>query len=164
MTFGRTERPLTLVNLRDRPALLPRAAAWFSEKWAVPRQAYADSMQACLAQGAGVPQWYVVLYEGRDIIAGAGVIENDFHSRKDLAPNLCALFVEEPWRGRGIARALLQAVRRDMAAAGVAPLYLVTDHTSFYERCGWRFVTLAADENTGEAIRVYKSPEDKIGI
>ena len=34
-------------------------------------------------------------------ISGAGVIENDFHDRKDLTPNLCALFVEERKCGRG---------------------------------------------------------------
>ena len=39
--------------------------------------------------------------------AGAGVISNDFHNRRDLAPNLCALFVEPAYRRQGIARRLL---------------------------------------------------------
>ena len=39
-------------------------------------------------------------------------------------------------RGRGIAGALLEAIRRDMAQAGYARLYLLTDHTGFYERYG----------------------------
>ena len=43
----------------------------------------------------GITQWYVIVDGQRNIIAGAGVIENDFHDRKDLTPNLCALFVEE---------------------------------------------------------------------
>ena len=33
------------------------------------------------------------------------------------------------------------SIRADMAAQGVETLYLVTDHTAFYERYGWRFLT-----------------------
>lgn len=32
-----------------------------------------------------------------------GSIENDFHDRKDLTPNICAVYTEEAYRGRGIA-------------------------------------------------------------
>ena len=92
-----------------------------------------------MAPGHPVPQWYLLL-DGETIAGGAGVIENDFHDRPDLAPNLCALFVEPEFRGRGLARALLDAVRADLAGMGVETLYLVTDHTEFYERCGWQFV------------------------
>lgn len=41
------------------------------------------------------------------IIGGMGVIENDFHDRKDLAPNVCAVYTEEDRRCNGIAGALL---------------------------------------------------------
>ena len=72
-----------------------------------------------------------------DIVAGCGIIENDFHDRPDLAPNLCALYVEPARRGEGIARRLLDFARRDMGARGCDRLYLVTDHERLYERCGW---------------------------
>lgn len=32
-----------------------------------------------------------------------GSIANDFHDRKDLTPNICAVYTEEAYRGRGIA-------------------------------------------------------------
>ena len=86
--------------LRERPELLLRAAEWFHEKWGIPRAAYEASMRDSLMGLGAVPQWYVTLADGA-IIAGAGVIENDFHERKDLAPNVCAVYVEEDWRGRG---------------------------------------------------------------
>ncbi len=38
---------------------------------------------------------------GGQIIGGIGVIENDFHDRKDLAPNVCAVYTEEDRRGDG---------------------------------------------------------------
>ena len=111
-------------------------------------------METCIRRQAGVPQWLVALDEHGEIVAGAGVIENDFHDRRDLAPNVCALYVREDCRGRGIARALLADARRDMGGFGFSRLYLITDHTAFYERCGWEFLTMVAGEN-GQPVRMY---------
>ena len=82
-----------------------------------------------------------------------GVIENDFHPRKDLAPNVCAVYTEEDCRGHGIAGKLLDIVCADMKEKGIDTLYLLTDHTSFYERYGWEFYCII--ENNGETSRVY---------
>ena len=147
---------LPILPLRDNPALAAQAAGWFSGCWGIPEAEYRESMEQCLLRRSPVPQWYVIADGGR-LIAGAGVIENDFHDRPDLAPNLCALFVEPPWRGRGIAGRLLDFIRRDLGAMGVPRLYLVTDHTSFYERYGWTFLTMV----TGDGrlpVRMYTAP------
>ena len=82
------------------------------------------------------------MLENNEIIAGVGVIENDFHERRDLTPNVCALYVEEKYRCRGIAGKLLELVRDDMENKGISPLYLITEHTSFYERYGWEFLCM----------------------
>lgn len=133
-------------RLCEKPQLLEQAVLWFSKQWGIPPEAYRESMQAYLQCPAGIPQWYVLLDEAEEIVAGAGVIENDFHERLDLTPNLCALFIEPAWRGQGLARALLEFARQEMQAIGVEKLYLVTDHTRFYERCGWSFLTMVQDE------------------
>ena len=104
-------------------------------------------------QGA-VPQWYLAL-EGERIIGGIGVIENDFHPRKDLAPNVCALYVEEDRRLQGLAGRLLARVCKDMAEAGIPTLYLITEHTSFYERYGWKFFCMVREDGDGELMRMY---------
>ncbi len=142
--------------LRDMPALLHRAALWFHGKWDIPEEAYQESMEQCLKGGA-VPQWYAVLNGDGVIAAGAGVIENDYHSRRDLTPNLCALFVEPACRRHGLAKKLLNFIRRDMAELGVERLYLVTEHTAFYERCGWSFLTTTTGED-GLPLRIYSAP------
>ena len=140
--------------LRNCPELAGRAADWFSSKWGIPAETYFESIRACVAKKTGVPQWYVALNARREIVAGAGVIENDFHQRKDLAPNLCALYVEQSCRGQGIARGILHFVRKDLRAFGFPELYLITDHTDFYERCGWKFFGIVPeDDNT--PVRMY---------
>lgn len=144
----------SLVPLRDRPDMLQRAAAWFHQKWSVPLEAYRESMEDCLAGKSPVPQWYLALEEDR-IVGGMGVIENDFHDRKDLAPNVCAVYTEEDRRCQGIAGALLELVCRDMKELGIPTLYLVTDHTSFYERYGWEFYCMVQGDGEPGLTRLY---------
>ena len=142
-------------NLKEREEWIRRAAEWFHEKWDVPAGEYEASMRESGRGADGVPQWYIVVEQGK-IVGGVGVIENDFHNRKDLAPNVCALYVEEPFRRQGIAGALLARVCGDMRAAGLKRLYLITDHTSFYERYGWSFLCMVQGEGEEEPIRMYQ--------
>lgn len=142
--------------LRDLPELVEEAACWFGEKWGISEHAYRESMDRCVRQKSGIPQWYVLQNQKKQTIAGAGVIDNDFHDRKDLTPNLCALFVEPEYRGRGIAKRLLAFIRRDLSRLGFSKVYLVTDHTEFYEACGWNFFTMAMGED-GLPIRLYEA-------
>ena len=79
-----------IATIQEHPELKNRAANWFHEKWNIPLEAYLESMEACIQNANAVPQWYVVLSEGR-MVGGIGVIENDFHNRNDLTPNVCAL-------------------------------------------------------------------------
>ena len=52
---------------------------------------------------------------------------------------------------------LLDFIRRDLGAMGIPRLYLVTDHTAFYERYGWTFLTMVTgDDHLPE--RMYTAP------
>ena len=143
-----------ILRLVDRPELKERAACWFHEKWGIPLEAYRESMDDCLAGKGTVPQWYVVM-EGDRIVGGLGVIENDFHDRKDLTPNVCAVYVEEDRRCLGIAGAMLRFVCEEMKEKGIDTLYLITDHTSFYERYGWEFFCMVQGDGGKTPIRMY---------
>ncbi|EGY5281693.1 GNAT family N-acetyltransferase [Acinetobacter baumannii] len=145
---------MQILRLSDYPQYKEMAAQWFSEKWQIPVEAYLESIQISIDQKHAIPQWYIVLNKDKHLIAGAGVIDNDFHERKDLTPNLCALFVEENYRNQNIAKQILDFVREDLSNQGIQTLYLITDHTEFYEKCGWWFLTLVKDEE-GEMVRMY---------
>lgn len=143
-----------IIRLTDRPEIRDTAVQWFHEKWGIPVEAYRESMDECLRERGAVPQWYMAVKDGR-IIGGLGVIENDFHDRKDLSPNVCAVYVEENQRCQGIAGALLRYVCADMKEKGIDTLYLLTDHTSFYERYGWEFFCMAQGDGESEKSRMY---------
>ena len=144
---------LAFVTLRDRPELEDGAAEWFHGKWGVPKEAYLACMDAYL-RGETEYEWVLCL-DGEKIVGGMGVIENDFHDRPDLAPNVCAVYTEEAYRGRGIAGRLLEKVVSDMREKGITPLYLATDHTGFYERYGWEFLCEAHSDGEEGTTRIY---------
>lgn len=141
------------LTLRERPEILDCAAQWFHEKWGVPKEAYLACMTAYLNRETEYG-WYLCL-DDEKIAGGLGVIENDFHDRKDLKPNVCAVYTEEAYRGLGIAGKLLELAVEDMKAKGISPLYLVTDHIGFYERYGWEFLCMAQGDGEEEMTRVY---------
>ncbi len=140
-------------KLRDIPEMKDAAAQWFHDMWGVPKEAYLECMDAYLA-GETEYGWYVCL-DGDKIVGGLGVIDNDFHDRKDLAPNVCAVYVIEEYRCRGIAGRLLDMVVEDQRAHGISPVYLLTDHVGFYERYGWEFFCEAQGEGEPEPSRLY---------
>lgn len=143
----------TYITLRDRPRMMAEAAEWFHGKWGVPTDAYLECMREYL-QGETEYGWYLCLL-GEQMIGGLGVIENDFHERKDLYPNICAVYTEEAFRCRGIAGRLLHMAVEDLREKGISPVYLLTDHTGFYERYGWEFFAWVQGDGEDTPSRMY---------
>ena len=141
------------ITLRQQPQLMLPAAKWFNSKWGVPKEAYLECMEAYLS-GQTEYGWYLCL-DGDAIIGGMGVIENDFHDRKDLTPNVCAVYTEEAYRCQGIAGRLLNMAVEDLREKGISPAYLVTDHTGFYERYGWEFLCMGQGDGEPDMTRMY---------
>ncbi|MBR2131198.1 MAG: GNAT family N-acetyltransferase [Oscillospiraceae bacterium] len=146
----------TYLTLRDRPELMDTAAEWFHSKWRVPKEAYLTCMDAYL-RGETEYGWYLCIAEDT-IVGGMGVIENDFHNRRDLSPNVCAVYTEAAHRLRGIAGNLLKMVVDDLHSKGISPVYLVTDHTGFYERYGWEFLCMVQCDGEETPSRMYLHP------
>ncbi len=141
------------ITLMERPELKEAAAAWFHSKWGVPKDAYLACMNAYLSHETSYG-WYLCLCNEK-IVAGLGVIENDFHDRKDLSPNVCAVYTEEAYRKKGIAGKLLNMAVAHMKASNISPVYLVTDHVGFYERYGWEFLCMVQGDGEPEMTRMY---------
>lgn len=98
--------------------------------------------------------WYLCLYDD-EIVGGLGVIENDFHGRKDLTPNVCAVYVNKEHRNKGIAGQLLNKAVNELKAKNISPVYLITDHAGFYERYGWEFYTMVKGDGEEKLSRLY---------
>ena len=141
------------IDLREKPQIAETAAAWFSSKWRVPKEAYMECMSAYLGGNTELG-WYLCFCDGQ-IVGGLGVIENDFHNRKDLTPNVCAVYTEEEHRCRGIAGKLLNMAVDELKSKGISPVYLLTDHDSFYERYSWEFFCMVQGDGEPDLTRMY---------
>ena len=141
------------ITLREKSELMNKAAEWFHSKWSVPTEAYLECMEAYLKQETELG-WFLCL-DGDQIVGGLGVIKNDFHDRPDLTPNVCAVYTEESHRCLGIAGKLLNMAVEDLRAKGISPVYLVTDHTGFYERYGWEFLCMVQGDGEPDMTRMY---------
>lgn len=144
---------MTILTMRENPEARARIADYIKEKWAGP--ASARMYDDCFAhQGEKLPQWYA-LADGNRIVGCAGLIANDFISRQDLWPWLCALHVEPDMRGRALGRLLIERARADARAAGFPHIYLCTDHVGYYEKYGFTYIGQGYHP-WGEESRVYE--------
>ncbi len=141
------------ISLREKTELKEAAAEWFHGKWGVPAEAYLACMNDYLDKKTEYG-WYLCM-DGDQIAAGMGVIENDFHDRKDLKPNVCAVYTEEEYRGKGIAGKLLNMTVEELRSKGISPVYLVSDHIGFYEKYGWEFLCMVQGDGEPEMTRMY---------
>ena len=138
----------------DRPLYTQKAVDWFASKWGIAREEYENSFSDMNENGGPLPKWFVAVDENNEILGGCGLIQNDFVDRTDLFPYLCALYVEKPVRGQGLGGKLLEFARRQAAKSGFESVYLCTDHTSYYEKYGWRYLAQGLGDD-GSPCRIY---------
>ena len=127
---------ILIIGIREHPEYLDRAADYLSSKWGIAREVYYDCMANSITTDSPLPRWYLMM-EGNTIIGSYGLIVNDFVSRQDLWPWLCAVYIEESHRGRALGSRLLEHGRREAGKLGFETVYLITGHVGFYEKYGW---------------------------
>ena len=145
---------MDMISVRQVPELAPRAIAYFQRHWATAEtlMMYEDAINRSLGAANPLPQWYLLVENDR-ILGCAGLIINDFISRGELYPRLCALYVEEAQRGRGYGAKLIEHVAAETRRLGFPQLHLCTDLEGYYERNGFVYNGLVSPP--GEASRVY---------
>ncbi|MGN0591632.1 MAG: GNAT family N-acetyltransferase, partial [Ruminococcus sp.] len=86
-----------------------------------------------------IPQTFLALADG--VPAGMyQILMSDCKSRTDLYPWLTDVYVDKAFRGKGIARKLLESVPEKAKQLHVKELYLYTHLENFYEKFGWEYV------------------------
>lgn len=127
---------MRILSIKNNPIYLEIAIKYFQSKWAndASMMVYEDCLKHTISAKNNLPQWYLLL-DGEDNIAGcAGLITNDFISRMDLFPWVCALYIEESFRGNSYGYLLLNKAKEDAKEFGYESLYLCTDHVNYYEK------------------------------
>lgn len=131
---------MEIISVREKPAYKEQMIKYFQKSWPkVYPIMYEDSITHCLESKNPLPQWYL-LVSGEKEIGCAGLITNDFISRMDLYPWICALFIEKQYRGNNYGALLIKKAKEDAAEAGFQNIYLSTDHVGYYEKLGFKHI------------------------
>ncbi|MDD2647861.1 MAG: GNAT family N-acetyltransferase [Eubacteriales bacterium] len=148
---------MRIISARSHPEMKERFISYFQLRWSSPESApvYRDCITASLGKRSPLPQWYLLM-DGDTVVGCAGLITNDFISRMDLWPWLCALYIEEKYRGFRLSRLLIDAVKEGAKNAGFDELFLCTGHVGFYEKFGFSYIG-DGFHPWGESSRIYRT-------
>jgi GNAT superfamily N-acetyltransferase len=147
---------MDIISVREEIEYVEAAITYFQSKWASAESmmVYRDCISHCIDTDSPLPQWYLLKNED-EIIGCAGLITNDFISRMDLYPWLCALYIEEKHRGNAYGEVLLHKAMDDTKKGGFSTMYLCTDHIGYYEKYGFKYIGMGFHP-WGDDSRIYK--------
>jgi N-acetylglutamate synthase-like GNAT family acetyltransferase len=131
---------IKVISVKENPAYKDIAIAYLQKIWEeMPPVIYEDCVSHCVNAKSDLPQWYLLENDG-EVVGCAGLVPNDFISRMDLYPWVCAVFVDERYRGNSYGSLLLEKAKEDTKKAGFQHMYLCTDHIGYYERYGFKYI------------------------
>jgi len=132
---------MQIINVREHVEYQDKAIKYIQNRWANENtlKLYEDCITHSLKTDNSLPIWYLLESAG-EIIGCAGLISNDFISRMDLWPWVCALYIEESYRGMSLGEKLLLKIKEDTKNAGFNKLYLCTNHIGYYEKYDFSYI------------------------
>lgn len=147
---------MKIVELQDRDSLFEKAIKVFWKEWGNEHNYnfYEDAMIHSIDISSEIPRFYVAV-ENDEIIGTYALLRNDLNSRQDLCPWLACLFVEDKYRGKEIGSKLLQHALQEAAKKGFNKLYLSSDLGGYYEKYGWRNISVVYGVSGGH-IKLYE--------
>lgn len=130
---------IRIIGVRENKEYLDRAVKYFSDTWKIDKNIYDDCIRHSITTNNPLPRWFLSV-DDDNIIGSYGLITNDFISRQDLWPWLCALYVDKKYRGKGLGAKMLSHGAAMALKAGFEKMYLCTDIGSYYEKLGWEHI------------------------
>lgn len=95
MNVNKNRILITIISVRQNPEYKEKAIKYFQESWSeISPIIYEDCITNSIDATQFLPQWYLLENDG-EIIGCAGLITNDFISRMDLYPWVCAIYIDE---------------------------------------------------------------------
>lgn len=129
---------MNILGIREHPEHLEAGARMFDMAFGGQNSydLYYDCIRASIVTDSPLPRWFLLM-DGKKIAGGCGIVTNDFVSRMDLWPWVCALYVYGDYRGQRLGARLLDHAAAQAAALGYGRVYLTTMLEGYYEKYGW---------------------------
>lgn len=147
-----------ILPLRERPQFIEQLARWHFAQWGLmnPTNDVGRRMERLRGhlEPGRVPQTFVAV-EGEQVLGSASLVAADLPERSDLSPWLASVYVDSPFRNRGIGGQLVNRVAEEAQSLGFPVIYLFTpDRAAFYARLGWQEVE--QNQWNGEPVTVME--------
>ncbi|MGN1156507.1 MAG: GNAT family N-acetyltransferase [Agathobacter sp.] len=124
---------------------------WWGKEEGYPKEEIYSFCRHSISENR-IPQTFLALADGQP--AGMyQILMSDCKSRTDIYPWLTDVYVDEAFRGLGIAKRLLESVPEKAQQLHLNELYLYTHLQGFYEKFGWEFVEKFDPYTTPEGIQ-----------
>lgn len=148
---------MKIISVRENPDFKDTVIEYFQKKWANEKTKiiYEDCISNSITTQSPLPHWYLLIDDSEEVIGCAGLITNDFISRMDLYPWVCAIYIDEKYRGNAYGAILIEKAKEDAKLGGFSHLYLCTDHIGYYEKYGFKFIGQGYHP-WGESSRIYE--------
>ena len=146
---------MNIISVRENFDYTSKAIAYFQKSWpSVLPVIYQDCIIHCIDARNTLPQWYL-LEDNDELFGCAGLITNDFISRGDLYPWICALYIEEAHRGNAYGSLLMEKAKIDAKKGGFEYVYLSTSLVDYYEKYDFKYKGQGYHP-WGEESRIYE--------
>lgn len=149
---------MRIISVRENPEYKDIAINYIYKNWGNGGNelVYKDCISHSLTTEAPLPLWYLLEEDDGRIIGCVGLITNDFISRMDLYPWLCALYIEKEYRGKALGLKLINHIKKEAHAAGFPKVYLCTELVGYYEK--YSFVYIGDGYHPwGDTSRIYET-------
>ncbi|MCL2850901.1 MAG: GNAT family N-acetyltransferase [Firmicutes bacterium] len=148
---------MKIANLAHHPEHIEQVAKWVFDEWSannggtLERQIYQIKHAI---KTDGVPQTFIALHNGK-LVGTVALWNNDLGVRQDLRPWLACLYVDNEFRGKGIGTELIKYCTAVAGKLGFEKLYLITEHSDYYEKLGWQHIDNAPRKSGYDDIKIY---------
>ena len=111
-----TYKTYEFYSIKNNPEYLYVTASHLHRAWQIPFDEITESMDRALMSD-GVPQWYVLMENGR-LCGGAAVVEGDFAGESFTEPTLYGIHVASDLPQQELKEFILKTVTEDMKNFG----------------------------------------------
>jgi len=148
---------IAIKNLLEFPEFTNEVSYWIWSEWHKKEGTSLDDIKFRTEHSQGrvdIPQTFIALYNN-ELIGTVSLWNNERAFTQNLRPWLACLFVKNQFRKQGVGKVLQSFAIQKAKAMGYNKLYLMTEHTGYYEKLGWKFLE-NAPLGRNESNRIYE--------
>lgn len=135
---------MELINLKDRPSILPEIAKWHHDEWSQynPNRTFEKRLKdyESYLNDESIPSMFCLM-DKEVVLATCAIVACDMEGKENLFPWIASVYVSSNHRGKGLGKKIMQSMAELPVFKIHSKVYLYTpDQVPFYQKLGWETV------------------------